>query len=1096
MISKLLIANRGEIAIRIARAAADLGLQTVSVYPEDDALSLHTQVTNHSKLLKGKGAAAYMDSLQLINIALEQGCDAVHPGYGFLSEQPAFAQLCQDYGLRFIGPAVNTLAQLGNKADARKLARRCNVPLVPGTDGDTSLDEAKAFMSTLEPDQPALLKAIAGGGGRGMRIVRDKVALETQFQHCAAEALAAFGSGDLYIESLLQDIRHIEVQILGDGKHITHLWDRECSLQRRHQKVVEIAPSPSLDTELRGAIINAATKMAKSVKLDSLCTFEFLVDDQRGQFFFIEANPRLQVEHTITEAIAGIDIVRSQIQLANGASLGELRLLQSDIPPPNGYAIQLRINAETMQLDGSPRATSGTLTLLEFPGGPGIRIDKSTYTGYQINPRYDSLLAKIIIHGPNLTYPELVRLAERILKQSRIIGVNTNIEFLTNLLSHPSVIKNHIHTRFIDQHLEQLVNQVSSDASNQFFPATNTDSKLRHGVEERIAEGVIQVLASMSGIIIEIAVNEGQEVQQGQTLAMIDSMKMHHVISSPIGGIVRHIHLSLDSNVAPDQALFDLEETSRSKNDLIEPERLDPDLIRPDLAEVLSRFAQCQDVSRPDAIQRRHAKGKRTARENLADLCDANSLTEYGALTYAAQRGRFSEQELAASTPSDGLVTGIANVNGALFGAQRSRCVVMAYDQTVLAGTQGFMSHKKLARILTVAAEQQLAVIIYAEGGGGRPGDNDDATRATGLNMSSFLQFSALSGVAPRIAVVSGRCFAGNAVIAGCSDFIIATHDSNIGIAGPAMVEGAGLGTFTAEELGPSQVQTKNGVIDCLAMDEADATIIAKKLLSYFQGNLNDWHCVDQRPLRHSVPENRLRSYDMLSVVETLADTGSMSQLRQHFAPNMITVLIRIEGRPVGVLANNPKNLGGAIDANAADKAARFMQLCDAFSLPIVSLCDTPGFMVGPDSERAAHVRHASRMFTVAANIRTPLFSLVLRKGYGLGAMAMTGGSFHAPLAIASWPTGEFGGMGFEGAVKLAYREELANIADPEAKKHLFETLVEQLYQRGKASNVAASLELDAVIDPALSRQWLVHCLMSVTTTEKTSARRSYIDTW
>ncbi|MFZ4607557.1 MAG: acyl-CoA carboxylase subunit beta, partial [Caulobacter sp.] len=410
-----------------------------------------------------------------------------------------------------------------------------------------------------------------------------------------------------------------------------------------------------------------------------------------------------------------------------------------------------------------------------------------------------------------------------------------------------------------------------------------------------------------------------------------------------------------------------------------------------------------------------------------------------------------------------------------------------------LAGTQGNMNHKKTDRLLHIVGEQKLPVVWYAEGGGGRPGDTD-GTGVAGLDVTTFGKFAELSGEVPKIAIVAGRCFAGNAAIAGLSEIIIATKDSNLGMGGPAMIEGGGLGVFKPDDIGPSNVQWANGVIDILADDEAHATALAKLAMSTFQGKVAHWTAADQRDLRRAIPENRLRVYDIRPLIETLADDGSFLELRRGFAAGMITGFIRIEGRPMGLIANDPRHLGGAIDCDGAEKCARFLQLCDAFDLPVLSLCDTPGFMVGPDSEAAGAVRRVSRQFIAGAKLGTPLMCIVLRKGYGLGAQAMAGGGFHAPIFIASWPTGEFGGMGLEGAVKLGYSKELAAETDPEKNKALYDQLVGRLYAAGKATSMAAALEIDAVIDPAETRRWVVRGLDSCPPRKRPS--RGWVDAW
>jgi acetyl-CoA carboxylase carboxyltransferase component len=522
----------------------------------------------------------------------------------------------------------------------------------------------------------------------------------------------------------------------------------------------------------------------------------------------------------------------------------------------------------------------------------------------------------------------------------------------------------------------------------------------------------------------------------------------------------------------------------------------DLDSVRADLEEVRRRQALTKDAERPEAVARRRSTGQRTARENVEDLCDPGSFVEYGSLAIAAQRRRRSVQDLIERTPADGLVAGIGRVNGALVGDERARCVVMSYDYTVLAGTQGLQNHRKKDRMFELAEEWRLPVAIFAEGGGGRPGDTD-ASAVAGLDTMAFHLFGRLSGLVPLVGIVSGRCFAGNAALLGCCDVVIASRDANIGMGGPAMIEGGGLGVFRPEEVGPAAVQVPNGVIDVLVHDEAEAVRVAKRYLSYFQGTLDGWECADQRRLRRLVPENRLRAYDVRAVIDTLADTTSVLELRRHFGRGMVTALIRIEGRPLGLIANNPMHLGGAIDSDGADKAARFMQLCDAFDLPILMLCDTPGMMVGPEVEKTALVRHCCRLFVVGASVTVPIFTIVLRKGYGLGAQAMAGGSFKAPVFTVAWPTGEFGGMGLEGSVKLGYRNELAAIADPAARRAAFEEMVARAYEHGKALNMASVFEIDDVIDPAESRARIVGALRAMPAAgPRREKKRPCVDPW
>ena len=493
-----------------------------------------------------------------------------------------------------------------------------------------------------------------------------------------------------------------------------------------------------------------------------------------------------------------------------------------------------------------------------------------------------------------------------------------------------------------------------------------------------------------------------------------------------------------------------------------------PRLERDDLAELRRRAALTRDEARPEAVRRRHDAGGRTARENVEDLIDAGSLVEYGRFAIAAQRGRRELEELIARTPADGLLGGTARVNGELFG-ERAACAVLSYDYTVLAGTQGALGHRKKDRLFELIERMRLPTVLFAEGGGGRPGDTDYPV-VSALDTRAFALWARLSGLAPRIAIVAGRCFAGNAVLAGCSDLIVATENVSLGMGGPAMIAGGGLGEVDPDEVGPLEMQTRNGVVDLAVADEREAVAATKRLLAYFQGATPPGEEPDQAPLREIVPERERRAYPVAPVIETLADAGSVTVLRERFAPEMVTALARIEGRPLGFLANDTRHMAGAITSDAADKAARFLQLCDAFGLPVVSLVDTPGMMVGPEAEATGLVRHASRLLLGGAALRVPLVAVILRRGYGLGAQAMTGGSLHEPLLTVAWPSAHLGPMGLEGAVRLALRRELEQIADEDEREQRVRELTAAATENARALNAATLFELDDVVDPAETR--------------------------
>jgi acetyl-CoA carboxylase carboxyltransferase component len=588
-------------------------------------------------------------------------------------------------------------------------------------------------------------------------------------------------------------------------------------------------------------------------------------------------------------------------------------------------------------------------------------------------------------------------------------------------------------------------------------------------------------------------------------------MKMEHVIRTDVSGVVRRLAVGPGDTVYEGAPLAFIEEQKVEAAENDDHRTIDLDRARPDLAEVQRVHALTQDQSRAEAVTGRHAKGKRTARENIEDLCDPGTFVEYGGLALAMGL-RGSVDELLQYAPADGLVMGLGAVNGDLFGEERSRCAVVSYDYTVLAGTQGGINHRKKDRIFQVAEKLRVPLVFFTEGGGGRAGGGSRASQnfrggdgsdggprggGGGLGIPTWTLLGRLSGLVPTVGITSGRCFAGNAAILGLCDVIIATADSNIGMGGPAMIEGGGLGVFRPEEVGPMSIQVPNGVVDIPVADEAEAVQVARRYLSYFQGPLPAWECADQRLLRGIVPENRLRVYNVRDVIETLADAGSVLELRKAFGRAMVTALIRVEGRTVGVIANNPLHLSGAIDSDAADKAARFMQLCDAYDIPLLFLCDTPGIMVGPEVEKTALVRHAARMWAVGSSVSVPTFLIILRKAYGLGAQTMGGGNHKAPIFTVSWPTGEFGGMGLEGQVKLGRRRELESIDDPAERTARYNHYVAQAYERSKALNAAYVFEVDDVIDPADSRRWLVAGLRSAPPPEpRAGKKRPCIDTW
>ena len=596
---------------------------------------------------------------------------------------------------------------------------------------------------------------------------------------------------------------------------------------------------------------------------------------------------------------------------------------------------------------------------------------------------------------------------------------------------------------------------------------------------------MLSIEAPLVGSVVSVDVDVGDKVAKGDTLLVLEVMKVQTNISAPQAGVVRSIHVQTSQPVEKGAVLIELTDPA-AENDSADIAVPDSDTTLGYGEEAAHDFQQRRnkalDDARPAAVAAQHKKGYFTARENLANLCDSDSFIEYGQLAVAAQRQRKSFEELQTDTAADGIITGIAKINSEWLGSEHSGAAIVINDYSVLAGTQGYYHHQKLDRILAVARDRRLPVIMYTEGGGGRPGDTDVTTVNSGLQCQSFGTWAGLSQIVPRIAVANGYNFAGNAALFGAADITIATETSWIGMAGPAMIAGGGLGDFKPTEIGPIDIQAANGVVDIVARDEIEATRLARRCLSYFQLSrsgcaLTEWEAASQDHIQELLPESRRHTYPVRDIITTLADVDSFLELKHGYGGAIVTGLMRLEGRPVGVLANDCMVLGGAIDVEAGEKAAEFMQLCDRFGIPLLSLCDTPGFMVGPEHEKLGAVRRLATLFTAGAGIQVPLVAVVLRKCYGLGAQAMLGGSTSEPVFCASWPTGEFGPMGLEGAVKLGFKKELAAAPDDKSRAELFDQLLAEQYRRGQATEVATVLEIDAVIDPADTRATIISAL-------------------
>ena len=1064
---KVLVANRGEIAARICRSVFDCGWRSVAVVAKGEKRLGHAARADEVVELPRAGAAGYLDVQALVDAAVRAGCDMVHPGYGFLSEAPAFAEACSDAGLIFVGPSPQTLSLFGDKAAARFVAEACGASPPAGSGVLADVGAFQAFMADL--GGPVMLKAVCGGGGRGIRIVRDPGEAADAFARCRSEAEKAFGDGRLYAERMIEPARHVEIQIAGDGTGaVAVLGDRECSLQRGRQKIVEFAPAGGLAPALRRRLFEAARRIGAHVGYRGVGTVEFLVSGEA--FHFLEVNPRLQVEHTVTEAVTGLDLVALQFRLALGGRLEDEALPAPEAPA--GCAVQLRINCETMAPDGASRPAAGRIQAFAPPAGPGIRVDAAAGVGFDIATEFDALLAKLVVHCPEGDRRLLLRRAYRALCETTIEGVRTNLDFLRSLVSDAQVIADEVDVGFIDRNAARLIASAQAHPRYVVSAAAPAEETQELGVAS-VPEGLVAVRAELDARVTELRVAPGDEIRPGQVVAILDAMKMEFSALAIEGGVVREIAARVGDAVRHGAPLVLIAPDGRPVEVAGPEQAVDLAHIRDDLRGILDARERLTDAARPEAVARRRAVGRRTARENIADLCDAESFHEYGGFALAAQRGRRSPEELAAISPADGMVMGVGTVNAARFGEDRARSAVLAYDYTVFAGTQGVNAHIKKNRLFRLVETHGLPLVMFVEGGGGRPGDTDDHGFLK-LYNPTFHAAAKLKSQVPIVAIAAGPCFAGNAALAACADVVVATRDASIGMGGPAMISGGGLGEVAAQDVGPVPMQGSNGFVDLVVADEAEAVAAAKAILSFAQGDLPPGEACDQRALRHVIPEEPRRAYRMRDVIAALVDQGSFMELRAAFGVGIIAGFARIAGRAFAIMANDPMHLAGALDAAAASKAADFVPLVEKLGLPLLKLVDTPGFMVGPAAEAEGLVRQAGRMFAAGAVLTIPQFTVVVRKAYGLGALAMVFGNAHEQVLTIAWPSGHFGKMGLEGQVRLAYRKELAALPDDAAREARLKEMVAALHAHGAPLNAAAYLSVDDVIDPLETRDRLL----------------------
>lgn len=1020
LFKKILIANRGEIAVRLIRAIRESSAIAVAVYPADDRDALHVSRADGAHQLPGSGVSAYLDIDALIDLATKTKCEAVHPGYGFLSENADFARRCEDAGLVFIGPTPETLHMLGDKAQARAFAVRLEVPVMPGTNGATSLQQASAFAAE---HGAVMIKALAGGGGRGMREVTDLKDLPEAYERCQSEARAAFGNEAVYVERLAIQPRHIEIQIAGDGTAVQHLWERDCSIQRRHQKLVEVAPSPALSDALRERILDAALRMARALHYRSLGTFEFLVDGD--QFFFMEANPRLQVEHTVTEEVTGVDLVAVQLGVANGMSLAQLGL--ADPPVLRGFAVQARINLETLDADGAPRPSGGTITTFALPSGPGVRVDTYGYAGYQVSPRYDSLIAKVIGHGDHFAAAAARTAAA--LTEFDIGGVASNLDLAHAILSEPDFVAGRFNTGYIASHLLRLLDHQRPHVAHASRSAVVAEPQRK---PQEVPAGAAGIIAGLSGVVLSLDVAAGDAIAEGAPVAVLEAMKMEHVIRAPQA-------LRIEAVLAQVGAIVDQADLLAYGVPIDDSEAAAADAVQShpaedwsaEVAEIERRRTAAMAMGGPDKVGRQHGQGKLTARERIDAIADPGTFSELGMLTAFT---RYDEHGRPIEIQPANFVAGTARFNG--------RKITLGVDDFTRRGGSGDAAiHAKQVFLEHYAGTMRLPVVRLLDGQSG--GGSVKKVRESGFTYVPVNP--AWDAVVENMSLVPVVAAAlGPTVGLGAARFVmshLAVLVEGIGqlfTAGPPVVFGGTGEKLNKEELGGAEIHRNNGSVERFAPDEAAAFSIIRDFLGYLPSSVYGippvQSCSDptnrrEEMLLAAIPRNKRRPYAIQPIFDAIFDAGSVFTYAEY-GDSTLTALARLNGHPVGVIATDPMK-GAAMSVEGAQAIGRLVDLCETFHLPLVSLTDQAGVNIGSVAERRATIRAGTRAIAAVYQARVPQAEIILRRVYGVGGAGIV--NRHAANRSWAWPSGDWGSLPARGGIEAAFRSEIEASADREA---------------------------------------------------------------
>jgi acetyl/propionyl-CoA carboxylase alpha subunit/acetyl-CoA carboxylase carboxyltransferase component len=1116
--NRVLIANRGEIAIRIAKAATGLGINSVAVYAPADALSLHAHCATESRELPHNDPIrAYLDIDALLRIAEETGCDCVHPGYGFLAENAEFAARCEAAGLAFIGPAPTVLALFGDKVRARELAESLDIPVVPGTDALQSADAAREFAAAA--GYPLMLKATAGGGGRGMRLVEDPAGLPQAFERCQSEAQAAFGNAGVFAEKLVQRPRHIEVQILADSHNNTlHLGERDCSIQLRNQKVIEIAPAPNLQPQLRDRILADAIRLVTAAGYTNVGTVEFLVSPESEEHYFIECNPRIQVEHTVTEQITGIDLVEAQFHVAAGAKLQALGLPEQSAVSTRGYSLQARVVAQG----------GGTITAYKEPSGAGIRVDASGHLGYSPPPQYDPLLAKLVCSvGATGTFDSLLQRALHALGEFHIAGIDTNLAQLAAILAHAEVRQGNARTTLLDEHTELTVTTAAAPtgtlallqqrAATVVNPAaSNAPRTTRAHVDLAVDPGATAVESPMSGSVLKVLTNLGAEITVGEPLFIISTMKMETEVTAPCSGQISALQaLAEGAEVGAGQILAAItpsaDDARRDAANKDINDTWEPMLERVEQLRRLAHERLAQGSQDPGVVRQR-ARGKLTCRERIDLLLDAHSFREVGSITGFASYDDAGE--VSAFTPANH-VGGWGKIAG-------NTAIVCADDFTSRGGHSDGAIGEKSRYLDELSLKLQVPSIRLLDGssGGGSVAQmvpkQDNAGTGTAKESrgaikagrprvsgggGSFLaahlgtdMYTEQLATVPVVNVLLGSVVGIGAAKAVLGHFSVMVRDvAQLFVAGPPVVSHAMGYDITKEELGGWHIHCTNGSVDNLAETEEDALALTRRFLSYLPQSAFEAPPViaadpsdppDRREeeLSTLIPRKRTSTFDMRKAIRLLADRDSFFEIGPLWGTDQITGFVRFNGHPLGVIASDSRHdNGGALTADGCDKLRRHLDLCDVFHIPVLNLVDNPGFAVGLEHEINGTIRKGGEWMVAFSQLSVPFFTVVMRRSFGVG-----GNNFATPQAQRSvrvaWPAADVGGIPPEGGIEAAYKRQLAEADDPTALRAEIEARIESA--RGPVGPLN-KFQMEEMIDPRDTRrlicEWVENAYRFVT---------------